>query len=47
MDPYKYFSVKQAGNKSLGIVKRVQFGGEIFTLSSVAYTAVDFEKLKQ
>ena len=35
----------QEGNKSLGMLKPVQFGREIFTLSSVAYITVDFKKL--
>ena len=35
----------QEGNKSLGTLKIVQFGREIFTLSPVAYIAVDFKKL--
>ena len=34
----------QDGNKSLGMLKNVQFGREIFTLSPVAYMAVDFKK---
>ena len=35
----------QKGNKSLDMLKIVQFGREIFTLSPVAYIAIDFEKL--
>ena len=35
----------QEGNKCLGILKIVQFGQEIFTLSPVAYITVDFKKL--
>ena len=35
----------QEGNKCLGILKNVQFGWEIFTLSPVAYITVDFKKL--
>ena len=35
----------QGGNKSLGMLKIVQFGREIFTLSPVAYVTVDFKKL--
>ena len=35
----------QEGNKSLGMLKIVQFGQEIFTLSPVAYITVDFKKL--
>ena len=35
----------QEGNKSLDMLKIVQFGREIFTLSPVAYITVDFEKL--
>ena len=34
----------QEGNKSLGMLKIVQFGREIFTLSPVAYITVDFKK---
>ena len=33
------------GNKSLGMLKIVKFGWEIFTLSPVAYITVDFKKL--
>ena len=33
------------GNISLGMLKIVQFGREIFTLSPVAYIIVDFKKL--
>ena len=33
------------GNKNLGIPKSVQFGLEIFTISSAAYITVDFKKL--
>ena len=32
-------------NKSLGMLKIVQFAREILTLSSVAYITVDFKKL--
>ena len=35
----------QQGNKSLGMLKIVQFGREIFTSSHVAYVTVDFNKL--
>ena len=35
----------QERNKSLGMLKIVQFGWEIFTLSPVAYITVDFKKL--
>ena len=35
----------QEGNKSLGMLKIVQFGRGIFTLSPVAYVTVDFKKL--
>ena len=35
----------QEGNKSLGMLKIVQFGRENFTLSPVAYITVDFKKL--
>ena len=35
----------QEGNKSLGMLKIVQFGGKNFTLSPVAYITVDFKKL--
>ena len=35
----------QEGNKSLGMLKIVQFGREILTLSPVAYITVDFKKL--
>ena len=35
----------QEGNKSLGILKIVQFGREVSTLSPVAYITVDFKKL--
>ena len=35
----------QEGNKSLGMLKIVQFRREIFTLSPVAYITVDFKKL--
>ena len=35
----------QEGNKSLSMLKIVQFGLEIFTLSPVAYITVDFKKL--
>ena len=35
----------QEGNKSLGLLKNVQFGREIFTLSPVPYTTVGFQKL--
>ena len=49
MDPYKYFSgynLKNAeGNKSLGMLKNVQLGREIFTVSLVTYITVDFKKL--
>ena len=33
------------GNKSLGILKNVQFGWEIFTLSLVAYITANSKKL--
>ena len=35
----------QEGNKSLSMLKIVQFGRENFTLSPVAYVTVDFKKL--
>ena len=35
----------QEGNKSLGMLKVVQFGRENFTVSPVAYVTVDFKKL--
>ena len=35
----------QAENRSLGMLKNVQFGREIFTLSPVGYMTVDFKKL--
>ena len=35
----------QEGNNTLGMLKIVQFGREIFTLSPVAYITVDFKKL--
>ena len=35
----------QEGNKSLGMLKIVQFGREIFTLSPVTYITADFKKL--
>ena len=35
----------QEGNKSLGMLKIVQFGREIFNLSPVAYITVNFKKL--
>ena len=35
----------QEGNKSLSMLKIVQLGLEIFTLSPVAYITVDFKKL--
>ena len=35
----------QEGNKSLGMLKIVQFGWETFTLSPVAYITVNFKKL--
>ena len=35
----------QDENKSLGMLKIVQFGRENFTLSPVAYITVDFKKL--
>ena len=35
----------QEGHKSLGMLKIVQFGREISTLSPVAYLTVDFKKL--
>ena len=33
------------GNRSLGVLKNVRFGGEMFTLSHVACITVDFKKL--
>ena len=49
VDSYKFFSPynlkNQAGNKSLDILKNVQFGWETFTLSPIVYVAVDFKKL--
>ena len=45
MDPYKYLSgyalKMQEENKSLDMLKYVQFGREIFTLNPVAYITVD------
>ena len=35
----------QEGNKSLGMLKLVEFGREIFTSSPVAYITIDFKKL--
>ena len=35
----------QEGNKSSSMLKIVQFGRGIFTLSPVAYITVDFKKL--
>ena len=35
----------QEENRSLGMLKIVQFGREIFTLSPVAYITVDFKKM--
>ena len=35
----------QEGNKSLGMLKIVQFGREIFTSSPVTYITVHFKKL--
>ena len=35
----------QQGNKSLGMLKIVQFGGEIFTSSPVAYMTIDLKNL--
>ena len=35
----------QEGNKSSGMLKIMQFGREIFTLSPVAYITIDFKKL--
>ena len=35
----------QEGNRSLGMLKIVQFGREIFTLSPVAYITVEVKKL--
>ena len=35
----------QEENKKVGYAKNVQFGREVFTLSPVAYTTVDFKKL--
>ena len=35
----------QERNKSLGMLKIVQFGQEIFILSPVAYIKIDFKKL--
>ena len=35
----------QEENKRLGMLKIVQFGREIFTLSPVGYITVDFKKL--
>ena len=35
----------QEGNKSLGMLKIVQSGRELVTLSPVAYITVDFKKL--
>ena len=45
-DPNKYFSgYNQEGNKSLGMLKNVQFLREIFALSPVTYITVNFTKL--
>ena len=35
----------QEGNRSLGKLKSVKFGLEIFTLSHASYITVDFKKL--
>ena len=35
----------QQGNRSLGMLKNVQFVGKMFTLSHAAYITVDFKKL--
>ena len=35
----------QEGNKSLGMLKNVQFGQEIFTLNPVSYVTSNFKKL--
>ena len=35
----------QQGKNSLGMLKNVQFGREVFTLSPVARITVDFKKL--
>ena len=35
----------QKGNKSLGMLKIVQFGREIFTLSPVTCMTIDFKNL--
>ena len=35
----------QEGNENLGMLKIVQFGWEIFTLSPVAYMTIDFKNL--
>ena len=35
----------QEGNKSLGMLKIVQFGWQFFIVSPVAYITVDFKKL--
>ena len=35
----------QEGNRSLGMLKTVKSGWEIFTLSHLAYVKVDFKKL--
>ena len=35
----------QEGDKSLGMLKIVQFGWEIFTLSPVAYVTIELKKL--
>ena len=35
----------QEGNKSLGMLKVVQFGRGLFTLSPVVYITFDFRKL--
>ena len=35
----------QEGNKSLGMLKIVQFGREVFTLSPVAYITVNMKEL--
>ena len=35
----------QEENRSLGMLKHVQFGHEIFTLSPITYITIDFKKL--
>ena len=43
MNPNEYF--RREANKSLGVLKIMQSGWEIFTSSSVSYVAGDFKKV--